>query len=346
MRCSQQTLTPSSSRRVLRRDAAGRKASVLRTRPPSRQEPHRCILRDSRCSPYPPSSRSPHAVETTGRRRPDSRTSPATTASVRFINGSPSSGPVDVYIQSTGSAAPSAKVFGPLAYGEATDYMTEAAVAGNVITQTAGGQAPSTGAKPLQKLSDSVVRHQRKLHDRLRRGEHGQQRTVCCSKTTTTPASPQIRVHDASNNAYARRRTRRSASGRSPRRARSPGRTSRCSPTPASARRAIGDRDADVRTPRPRRRRSPRRVRRASASPSDRTRRSAGPNRRSTTLDSRSIFTPGSFDSAEHVGRAELSRAARARRSSRSTAPPPASRRCRTCSASGASRCVGYTDRL
>ncbi len=123
------------------------------------------------------------------------------TASVRFVNGNPTSGAVDVYIQSTGSAAPSAKVFGPLAYGEATDYMTEAAVAGNVITQTAGGQAPSTGAKPLASCPIPSFGSGKNYTIVFGAANTVAQNCLLFQDNDYT-GSPQIRVHDASNDQY------------------------------------------------------------------------------------------------------------------------------------------------
>lgn len=72
------------------------------------------------------------------------------TANVRVINGNPAlTGAVDVYFQSTGSAAPSQPVITNLAYAVASDYLTQPAVQANIIIQGAGGQAPSTGAKQI-----------------------------------------------------------------------------------------------------------------------------------------------------------------------------------------------------
>ncbi|HEY0393081.1 MAG TPA: hypothetical protein VGD01_01175 [Candidatus Elarobacter sp.] len=83
------------------------------------------------------------------------------TANVRIINGDPAlsgTGNVDVYFQSTGSAAPSQPAVSTLAYGVASDFLTQPAVQASIIVQTAGGQAPSTGAAqitscPLPQLS-------------------------------------------------------------------------------------------------------------------------------------------------------------------------------------------------
>ncbi|HZO95312.1 MAG TPA: DUF4397 domain-containing protein [Candidatus Baltobacteraceae bacterium] len=122
------------------------------------------------------------------------------TANVRFINGNTTTGSVDVYLQSTGSAAPSAKIFGPLAYGEATDYMTEPAVAGTVIAQTAGGQAPSTGAKPLASCNVPAFTSGSN-YTIVFAAASGVADNCLIFQDANYTGSPQIRVHDASTNA-------------------------------------------------------------------------------------------------------------------------------------------------
>lgn len=75
---------------------------------------------------------------------------PGQQGNVRFVNGYVGTGNVtgsyDIYFQATGSAAPSSPLIGALPYGEASDFKPLPNVSGDVIVQTAGGGAPSTGA--------------------------------------------------------------------------------------------------------------------------------------------------------------------------------------------------------
>lgn len=74
---------------------------------------------------------------------------PGAQANVRFVQGSPTTGNVDIYFQSNGSAAPSSPLIGAVAYGVPTNFVTLPNVAGSVIVQNAGGGAPSTGVAQL-----------------------------------------------------------------------------------------------------------------------------------------------------------------------------------------------------
>ena len=74
------------------------------------------------------------------------------TANVRIVNGAPGiggGGAVDIYFQTTGSAAPSQTIVNNLSYGVASDFTTQAAAAASVIVQRAGQPAPSTGTGQL-----------------------------------------------------------------------------------------------------------------------------------------------------------------------------------------------------
>lgn len=73
------------------------------------------------------------------------------TANVRIVNGAPTlaSGSLDVYFQSTGSAAPTTPAVSAISYGVASDFLTQPAAAGTVLVQRAGGPAPSTGTPQL-----------------------------------------------------------------------------------------------------------------------------------------------------------------------------------------------------
>jgi hypothetical protein len=85
------------------------------------------------------------------------------TANVRIVNGAPGisgGGAVDIYFQTTGSAAPSQTIVNNLAYGVASDFTTQAAAAASVIVQRAGQPGPSTGTAqlsscPLPQLSSN-----------------------------------------------------------------------------------------------------------------------------------------------------------------------------------------------
>ncbi|MEA2687846.1 MAG: hypothetical protein QOD51_453 [Candidatus Eremiobacteraeota bacterium] len=85
------------------------------------------------------------------------------TSNVRIVNGAPGitgTGAVDIYFQTTGSAAPSQPLINNLGYGVASDFTTQPAAATSVIVQRAGGPAPSTGTGqlsscPLPQLSSN-----------------------------------------------------------------------------------------------------------------------------------------------------------------------------------------------
>jgi len=74
---------------------------------------------------------------------------PGQQANVRFVNGLPGTTSYDVYFQSNGSAPPSSPLITALTYGEASDFKALPTVSGNVIVQTAGQPAPSTGTAAL-----------------------------------------------------------------------------------------------------------------------------------------------------------------------------------------------------
>jgi hypothetical protein len=74
---------------------------------------------------------------------------PGQQANVRFVNGQPGTTSYDIYFQSNGSTPPSSPLISGLNYAEASDFKALPTVSGNVIVQTAGGAAPSTGTAQL-----------------------------------------------------------------------------------------------------------------------------------------------------------------------------------------------------
>lgn len=70
-------------------------------------------------------------------------------AQLRVVNGVPGVGPLDVYLQTTGSTSPSNPIIGALAYATASDFLAEPAAAATLLAQSAGGQSPGAGGHPV-----------------------------------------------------------------------------------------------------------------------------------------------------------------------------------------------------
>jgi len=71
-------------------------------------------------------------------------TSYANLRMVNGISGAPGVASVDAYFQASGTSAPSTPFVGNLAYGTATDYVSEAGVSGTVVVRAAGSGSGGT----------------------------------------------------------------------------------------------------------------------------------------------------------------------------------------------------------
>ncbi|MBV9463911.1 MAG: DUF4397 domain-containing protein, partial [Verrucomicrobiae bacterium] len=69
------------------------------------------------------------------------------TANVRVVNGAPGQGSFDIYFQAVGGALPSSPVASTLAFGTATDFLTQPAIGENLIAQQAGSGSPGATGK-------------------------------------------------------------------------------------------------------------------------------------------------------------------------------------------------------
>jgi Domain of unknown function (DUF4397) len=123
------------------------------------------------------------------------------TANVRIINGAPNAGALDVYFQSTGSNPPSNPILSGVSYAVASDYLTQAAVAGNVVAMHAGSPAPSTGATVL--LSCPVPQFANNAKYSIVIVNTGGFLNCELFQDFDYTAAPQYRVHNASPNGAA-----------------------------------------------------------------------------------------------------------------------------------------------
>jgi hypothetical protein len=116
-------------------------------------------------------------------------------AYVRYIQGSPTTGSVDLYLQSAGSSIPSSP-FATLSYAQATDFIAEPAVGGTLTVRTAGSAAnttaPALTACPLPQLANNGI------YDVVIAVANN---TPNCLLFQDQPFSgtPQIRLHDAAS---------------------------------------------------------------------------------------------------------------------------------------------------
>lgn len=120
------------------------------------------------------------------------------TANLRVVNGSPSAGAVDLYFQTTGSAAPSQPIVKNLSYAVASDYTTQAAAAASLIVQNANGPAPSTGTGQLSSCPLPQLASNGKYSIVIVTANGA----VNCElfQDFDYSTSPQYRVHDAARN--------------------------------------------------------------------------------------------------------------------------------------------------
>ncbi|HEX3551468.1 MAG TPA: hypothetical protein VHT53_13875 [Candidatus Elarobacter sp.] len=123
------------------------------------------------------------------------------TSNLRIVNGVSGVagvGNVDVYFQSTGSPSPTQTIVSNLAFGTASDYLTQPAVAGSVIVQHAGGGSPSGGTAQLASCPIPQMAINAKYSVVLVRTNGA----VNCElfQDFDYTASPQYRAHDASPN--------------------------------------------------------------------------------------------------------------------------------------------------
>ncbi|HTD32736.1 MAG TPA: hypothetical protein VK665_03665 [Candidatus Elarobacter sp.] len=63
------------------------------------------------------------------------------------MNGAPGQGSFDIYFQAVGGALPSSPVATTLAYGTATDFLTQPAIGENLIAQQAGTASPGASGR-------------------------------------------------------------------------------------------------------------------------------------------------------------------------------------------------------
>ncbi|MBV8367565.1 MAG: DUF4397 domain-containing protein, partial [Candidatus Eremiobacteraeota bacterium] len=80
-------------------------------------------------------------------------------ANLRFVHGDPNLGPVDVYVQASGAAAPSSATIASLQYGNASVFYQEAApVAYSVIVRPAGASSTSAATQscPIPQLQTNA----------------------------------------------------------------------------------------------------------------------------------------------------------------------------------------------
>jgi hypothetical protein len=69
------------------------------------------------------------------------------TANVRVVNGAPGQGSFDIYFQAVGGTLPSSPVATTVAYGTATDFLTQPAIGENLIAQQAGSASPGASGR-------------------------------------------------------------------------------------------------------------------------------------------------------------------------------------------------------
>ena len=121
-------------------------------------------------------------------------------ANLRFVNGDPQLGPVDVYVQATGAAAPSSATIAGLQYGNVSTFYQEAApVAYSVILRSPGSSSTSTAIQscPVPQLQTNskytVVLVQTTLQGTA---------AVNCAifQDFDYTTAPQYRFHDAAYN--------------------------------------------------------------------------------------------------------------------------------------------------
>lgn len=123
-------------------------------------------------------------------------------ANVRFVNAMPGTTSFDIYFQSQGSASPNSPLLSSLAYGIASDFKPLPTVAGNVIVQTAGSGAPSTGTPQLASCPvPTFVTNTN--YSIVVATANGAINCLIYADTNYTGSANQYRFHDASTNANA-----------------------------------------------------------------------------------------------------------------------------------------------
>jgi hypothetical protein len=125
---------------------------------------------------------------------------PGQQANVRFVNGQPGATSYDIYFQSNGSTPPSTPLIHALTYAEASDFTPLPTVAGNVIVQTAGGAAPSTGNPQVVSCPVPQFANNTNYSIVITTANATSPNCILFNDTNYT-ASNQFRFHDASPNA-------------------------------------------------------------------------------------------------------------------------------------------------
>jgi len=125
-------------------------------------------------------------------------------SNIRFVNGAPDLGNVDIYFQATGAAAPSSPAStttANVAYAVVTPFVAESPTAGTVVVRAAGASASSAA---LDSLSCPIPQMgiNAKYTVAIAGVGGGNHRCLLFQDFDYT-TSPQYRVHDASLNAPA-----------------------------------------------------------------------------------------------------------------------------------------------
>lgn len=119
----------------------------------------------------------------------------STTSSVRFVNGAPALGSVDVYFTSSGTTASSTPLLAALAYAQISDFSSQNSASATIVLRPAGSAATATpsGGCTVPQLSNngkySVV---------FFAGGAGQPATCGVYQDFDYSAAGQYRVHHAS----------------------------------------------------------------------------------------------------------------------------------------------------
>ena len=126
---------------------------------------------------------------------------PGQQANVRFVNGTPGTTGTsyDIYFQSTGSASPSSPLISALTYAESSDFKALPTAAGDVIVQTAGQPAPSTGTGALASCPVPQFANNTNYSIVIGPGPS----CILFSDSNYTGSGNQYRFHDASSDATA-----------------------------------------------------------------------------------------------------------------------------------------------
>jgi hypothetical protein len=125
-------------------------------------------------------------------------------ANIRFVNGSPDIGNVDIYWQATGAAAPSApasSVTANVSYAVETPFVSEPPTAGNVIVRAAGSSSSSPALDSLSVPIPQMAVNAK--YSVVIAGIGSGNHRLLIFQDFDYSSAPQYRVHNASMNASA-----------------------------------------------------------------------------------------------------------------------------------------------